>query len=1085
MKKFKLLFIALTLLVTSEAFAQNITVTGIVKDSSNETGVPFASIQLKGTMVGSSTDGDGIYSISVPADGVLIFSSIGYKDTEVAVAGNAKHDVYLHPDTETIEETIVVAFGTATKESFTGSATVVKSSDIAKTQSSDVTRALEGVVAGVQMTTSTGSLGSSPSIMVRGISSMSAGTAPLYVVDGIPYSGDMNNINPADIESMTVLKDAASNALYGARGANGVIMITTKKAKRGDATINVEAKWGLNTKALKDYDVITDPGQYYEAYYTALRNYYERPDATVDQNGNTLYTQGLSASEAHLKANQTMLGSTSGGGLGYLVYTIPAGQSLINTSGRLNPNATLGRLVGYNDQEYLLYPDSWMNETYKNSLRQEYNVSVSGSTDKISALASFGYLNNKGIIDGSDMYRYTARVRLDYQAKEWLKIGANVSYTNYNWNNGNSDEGSGGSTANVFAIATNVAPIYPVYIRDGKGNILTDKYGYKRYDYGEGSNAGMVRPYLGNSNALQAAYLDKNNAEGNAVNGTSYVEVKFLRDFTFTFNAGVGVDETRGTSIMNMYYGMAASVGGMISKSHSRSFYLNLQQLLNYRKTIADNHNITVLFGHENYKSLSYGLSASKSQMFSMENDELNGAVVDGKSSGSSFGEYNNEGYFIRAQYDFQNRIFGSVSYRRDASSRFHPDHRWGNFWSLGGGWLINHESWFPQLYWLDMLKLKASIGSQGNDSISNYLYVDTYVLSNNQDKPAISFGVKGNENITWETNTNFNAGIDFEVLRGKVTGTVEYFYRKTSDMLFFFTTPTSLGYSGYYDNIGDMRNSGIELSANVGVIRTRNLRWDVYLNLTHYTNKITMLPSDKKTKTVEGYEGYASGTRFIGEGLPLNTFYLPKYAGVDQQTGKSLWYMDVTDKQGNIVGQTTTSEYTDATQYLCGAPTPDLYGGFGTSFEYRGFDVSASFTYSIGGLSYDSGYSGFMASPVSTSIGTNFHKDIFKAWSPDNKGSDIPRFQYQDQYSASQSDRFLTDASYLNFQNAQVGYTFPERMTQRIRINRLRLYVACDNIIYWSRRQGFDPRFSFSGTTNSAVNSPVRTISGGINLTF
>jgi outer membrane receptor protein involved in Fe transport len=353
----------------------------------------------------------------------------------------------------------------------------------------------------------------------------------------------------------------------------------------------------------------------------------------------------------------------------------------------------------------------------------------------------------------------------------------------------------------------------------------------------------------------------------------------------------------------------------MISKSHSRSFYLNLQQLLNYKKTIAENHNVSVLFGHENYKSLSYGLSASKSQMFSMENDELNGAVVDGKSSGSSFGEYNNEGYFIRAQYDYQNRIFGSVSYRRDASSKFHPDHRWGNFWSLGGGWLINQERWFPHLYWLDMLKVKASIGSQGNDSIGSYLYVDTYVLSNNQDKPAISFGVKGNENITWETNTNFNAGIDFEVLRGKVSGTVEYFYRKTSDMLFFFTTPTSLGYSGYYDNIGDMRNSGIELSANVGIIRNRNLNWDFYLNLTHYTNKITMLPPDKKTKTVEGYEGYASGTRFIGEGLPLNTFYMPKYAGVDKETGKSLWYMDVKDKQGNITGQTTTSEYTDATQ--------------------------------------------------------------------------------------------------------------------------------------------------------------------------
>ena len=1085
MKKLQLFFIALTLLFATEAVAQNITVTGVVKDSSNELGVPFASIMVKGTMIGASTDGDGLYSLSVPADGILIFSSIGYKDTEVPVAGNSRHDVFLHPDTETLEETIVVAFGTATKESFTGSATVVKSDDIAKTQSSDVTRALEGVVAGVQMTTASGTLGSSPSIMVRGISSMSAGTAPLYVVDGIPYSGDMNNINPADIESMTVLKDAASNALYGARGANGVIMITTKKAKRGDATINVEAKWGLNTKALKDYDVITDPGQYYEAYYSALRNYYERPDATVDQNGNILYTPGLSASEAHLKANQTMLGSTSAGGLGYLVYTIPDGQSLINSNGRLNPNATLGRIVGYNDQEYLLTPDSWIDETYKNSLRQEYNVSLSGSTDKISALASFGYLNNKGIIDGSDMYRYTARIRLDYQAKNWLKFGANVSYTNYNWNNGNSDEGSGGSTANVFAIATNVAPIYPVYIRDGKGDILTDKYGYKRYDYGEGSNGGMVRPYLGNSNALQATYLDKNNAEGNAINATSYAEIKFLKDFTFTFNAGVGVDETRGTSIMNMYYGMAASVGGMISKSHSRSFYLNLQQLLNYKKTIAINHNISVLFGHENYKSLSYGLSAAKSQMFSMENDELNGAVVDGKNAASSFGEYNNEGYFIRAQYDYQNRIFGSISYRRDASSKFHPDHRWGNFWSLGGGWLINHESWFPRLPWLDMLKVKASIGSQGNDSISSYLYVDTYVLSNNQDKPAISFGVKGNENITWETNTNFNAGIDFEVLRGKVTGTVEYFYRKTSDMLFFFTTPTSLGYSGYYDNIGDMRNSGVELSANVNIMRTRDLNWDFYINFTQYDNKITYLPEPKKTKNVEGYEGYASGTRFIGEGLALNTFYLPKYAGVDKETGKSLWYMDITDKDGNITGQTTTSEYTDATQYLCGDPIADFYGGFGTSFQWRGFDLSASFTYSVGGLSYDSGYSGFMSSPTSTSIGTNFHKDVFKAWTPENKDSNIPRFQYQDQYSASNSDRFLTNASYLNFQNAQFGYTFPEQMTRKMHINRLRVYVACDNIVYWSARHGFDPRQSLSGATSSTMNSPVRTISGGINLTF
>ena len=1088
MKYFKLtLFVMTMLFVSFSATAQNLTVTGVVTDSSNGLGVPFAGVQLKGTTIGTVTDVDGLYSIEVPAEGILVFSSIGYKDLEVAVASNSKIDVQLHPDTEQIEETIVVAFGTATKESFTGSATVVKSSDIAKTQSSDATRALEGVVAGVQMTTTSGSLGSSPSIMVRGIGSMSAGTAPLYIVDGIPFSGDMNNLNASDIESMTVLKDAASNALYGARGANGVIMITTKKAKRGDAIINVDAKWGLNTKALKDYDVITDPGQYYEAYYAALRNYYEHPDQTMDADGNlTMSNTPLSGPQAHIKALHTMTGDIIAGGLGYIVYDVPAGQSLIGTNGKLNPNATLGRVVGYNDELFLLYPDNWIKEAYSNSLRQEYNVSISGSSDKISVLASFGYLNNHGIIDGADMSRYTARLRADYQAKNWLKIGANVSYSNFKWNDsGNSGEGDSASTGNIFAIATGIAPIYPAYIRDAEGNIKTDKYGFLRYDYGEGQNGGMLRPYMGTSNALQGTILDKNTTEGNYVNGTAFAEVKFLKDFTFTFNAGIGVDERRSTSIMNKYYGMAAPVGGMISKSHSRLFTLNLQQLLNWKRTFAGVHNVSVLLGHETFNEKSYGLNASKSQMFSMENDELNGAVVDSKNSGSSFGEYNNEGYFIRAQYDYANRIFASVSFRRDASSKFHPDHRWGNFWSLGGGWLINHESWFPRLPWLDMLKVKASVGSQGNDKISSYLYTDTFSLGNNQNKPAISFGTKGNENITWETNTNFNAGIDFDLLRGRISGTVEYFYRKTSDMLFLFSTPLSIGYSGYYDNIGDMRNSGIELSTNIGLYRNENINWNFYLNLTHYTNKITMLPEDKKTLTVEGYEGYASGNRYVGEGLALYTFYLPKYAGVDQETGKSMWWKDIEDEKGNVTSKEKTTEYTEATHYICGAPTPDLYGGFGTSIDFFGFDFSASFTYSIGGLSYDYGYASYMASPLLSSLGSNFHKDVFKSWSHTNKDSDIPRFQYQDQHTAASSDRFLMDASYLNFQNAQLGYTLPERITRKMHIGKLRIYVACDNIIYWSRRNGFDPRFSFAGETNNAVNSPVRTVSGGLNITF
>ncbi len=1076
MKKIKMFLLAVTMLVSSMAFGQDLTVTGIVRDSSTGEGVPFASLQIKGTMTGTSSDADGYYSISVPSDGVIIFSSVGYVTLEVPVAGKAQHDVLLNPDTEAIEETIVVAFGTATKESFTGSATVVKSDDIAKTQSTDATRALEGVVAGVQMTTASGSLGSKPQLIIRGVSSMSAGTDPLYVIDGIPYGSDfdMNNLNPADIESMTVLKDAASNALYGARGANGVIMITTKKAKIGDAVVNVDVKWGLNTKALKNYDYVTEPGQYYEMYYSALRNYY--------------VSSGYTEQEAHFLANEKMVApstdtSAEGLTLGYNVYNVPEGQSFIGMNGKLNPGATLGRTISYNGKDYLLTPDNWLDNAYHNSVRQEYNVSVSGTTGNASVLASFGYLKNNGIIDGSNMYRYTARVRTDYQAKEWLKFGANVSYTNYNWNNGNSDEGSSASTGNVFAIANQVAPIYPLFVRDAEGKIMTDKYGFDVYDYGTGENAGMIRPLLGNSNALQAAQLDKSNSEGNAFNGTAYAEAKFLKDFTFTFNAGVGFDEMRGTSVSNMYYGQFAPTGGMIGKSHGRSFSVNLQQLLNWNRNFSG-HNVSLLLGHESYNSKGYSLSASKSQMFSMENDELNGAVVDGKSASSSRSEYISEGYFARAQYDFMNRIFVSASYRRDASTRFHPDHRWGNFWSFGGGWIIDQESWFPKTSWIDMLKLKASIGSQGNDSIGNYLYTDTFYLSNNNGLPSISFAQKGNENITWETNTNFNAGVDFEFLKARVTGSFEYFYRMTSDMLFWFTVPASLGYGGYYDNIGDMRNHGIEFSTNVNIMRKRNFDWNAYLNFTHYTNKITMLPEERKTRNVEGYEGYASGTRFYGEGLPFNTFYLQKFAGVDDETGQSLWYKDVKDADGNVT-RTTTATYSEATQYLCDDPTPDLYGGFGTSLSFYGFDMSVAFTYSIGGLAYDSGYAGYMGSPVPSSLGSNFHKDILNAWTPDNKSSEIPRFQYQDQYTAASSDRFLVDASYLNFQNAQIGYTFPERVVRKLNINKIRVYLACDNIVYWSYRNGLDPRQSLSGSTSNAMNSPVRTISGGLNLTF
>ena len=1066
MKTGRILFAALSVLLSVMAYGQDVKVTGNVSDASDGSAIPFVSVHVKGTMKGVSADDQGHYSISAPADAVLVFTCIGYVEQEVPVGERSFLSVALSPDSEMLQETIVVAFGSSTKESFTGSAAVVGESDIARLQSSDVTRALEGVVAGVQMSTSSGSLDSKPSIRIRGIGTISSSVdkEPLYVVDGAPYSAELNNLNPADIESMTVLKDAASNALYGARGANGVIMITTKKARGSGAIVSLDAKWGWNTKALQNYDVISDPAQYYEMHYKALYNYY-------------VNKQGLSDQDAYSLASSRVAGPVRDGGLGYQVFAVPDGEPFIGQDGRVNPNARLGNVVNYNGADYLLTPDDWMSEAYRQSLRQEYNVNVSGGVEKASFMASFGYLNNKGIVDGADMYRYTARLKADFQAKQWLKLGANVSYTNYNYNNGNSEEGSAGSVGNVFGFAASMAPIYPVYIRDASGNIMLDERGMQMYDFGDGKNAGMVRPNAPNANALRLVTLDKNHSEGNALTAAAFTEVRFLKNFKFVLNVGVGVDGVRHTSMNNMYYGQFATNGGTLYKGHERQFYVNLQQLLSYNRTFAGVHNVDLLVGHETYNRNLTSVSGYKTKMFSDENLELGGAVIDGQQASSSLSEYNNEGYFIRAQYDYANKVFVSGSFRRDASSRFHKDHRWGNFWSAGAGWLVDREPWFDAS-WVDMLKLKASVGSQGNDGIPDYLYTDTYEISNNEGNVAVAFRSKGNPDITWETNMNFNAGVDFDFFAGRLAGSVEYFYRKTSDMLFFFNVPLSLGYSGYYDNIGDMRNSGIEVSLNAFPVKTQSVQWSINANLTHYTNKITMLPDEHKKMDVEGYAGYQSGGRYYGEGLPIYTFYMPKYAGVEPDTGLPMWYRE---ENGATV---TTTSYSEASDYLCGDPTPVIYGGFGTSLSFYGVDISAQFSYSVGGLVYDSGYAAVMT-PPGTSTGSNIHVDMLNAWSSTNQNTSVPRFQYLDENISAQSDRFLTDGSYLNFQSAQIGYTFPQKLTDKLKLSRLRLYLLCDNIFYVSARKGLDPRYSFNGTTNYAVNSPVRTLSGGINITF
>ena len=1089
MKKVKIFFSVLALLTCVMASAQNITVKGVVTDASTGDPLPGAAILVKGTADGVVADFDGNYTIVVPQNATLGFTTIGFKSAEVDVNGRAVINVALEPDVEMLNETIVVAFGTTTKEAFTGSAKVLGEDALAKSQVSNVTSALAGQVAGVQLISANGAPGSNPTIRIRGISSINAGNSPLIIVDGTPYDGDMNNISPSDIENMTVLKDAASNALYGARGANGVIMITTKNAKKGQAVVTFDAKLGANTNALRKYNVITDPRAYYEEQYKAMYNYYTADDG-----------MGLSPAAAYIRANAN-INDASQGGLGYPIFNVPAGEMLIGRNGKVNPNATLGNVVG----DFYVAPEDWGDYAYRAGTRQEYTLSIAGAQDRMSYFTSISYLDNQGITEKSDHKRLTARVKGDYQATDWLKVGTNMSYAKFNFNSLGND-GNDSSTANIWAYVSQMAPVYPLYVRNADGSIYKDGNGIEVMDHGngvldQGGIPGTSRPFVTNANPFLANLLNTNNAEGNALTANGFLDIKPIDGLKITINASANLDETRGNYVYNPYYGQFRTTGGTVEVYHTRSYSWNSQQLINYNKTFGL-HNVELLLGHEYYNLKSYEVGGSKSKMFSQTNKELDGAVVDGQSSFSSQSEYNVEGYFARLQYNFAEKYFASASFRRDASSRFHPNRRWGNFWSAGAAWIMSKEDWF-QLPWLDEFKVKASIGSQGNDGIGSYRYVDVFDIAPSDGEVSTIFASKGNPDITWETNTNINAGFEFSALNGRIDGSVEYFNRLTTDLLFSFPVPPSQGYSSIYKNVGDMSNQGVEGDFTFNLINKRNVQWDFNFNVSYLQNRILKLDPGVITTTVydqdgNKYKGYTSGSFFMAEGLPMYTWYTYDYKGVDTATGMSKWnhtelYTDADgsqykDADGDYMVKevTETTDYTKASRYITHKSTlAPVFGGFGTSLRAFGFDLSLNFTYQLGGYQWDGTYQTFMSAPTTSHTGYNFHVDILDSWTKENPSETIPRFNYGDAYSNAASTRWLTSASFLNLQNVNVGYTLPERISRKFLVNSLRIYASAENVWYWSCRQGFDPRQSLSSSTTASHYSPMRTISGGITVKF
>ena len=1039
--------------------AQISKVTGNV--TSEEDGLPVvgASVLVKGTTVGTVTDIDGNFTLTnVPSSaGTLVISFIGMQSQEVKVKPNVK--VVLHSDSEQLDEVMVVAYGTAKKSSFTGSAATIKNEKITSRQTSNVTNALAGQVAGVQTTSSTGQPGKDATVRIRGIGSISASNTPLYVVDGVPYDGEISAISTSDIESMTVLKDAASNALYGARGANGVILITTKRGKTGDARVTFDAKWGVNKRGIPSYETVSDPGKFYEMAYSAIYN--------ADLKG---YAAAGDLTSANAYANKTMLSSSY---LGYQVFTVPNGEQLIGMDGKLNPNATLG----YSDGTYYYKPDNWSDELFENNLRQEYNLSVSGANDKMNYYMSAGYLDDQGIVPNSGFQRYSARLKADYQVKPWLKMSGNISFTHYD--SREQDTESGTSNANAFYAANIMGAIYPMYIRDAEGNIMIDNRGFQRYDYGSDTNF-QRKNVIPNANPLASYMLDLMKYSGDVVSGKWSADIDIWGGIKAKINIGIDANNVRSTDLVNPFYGQyseTSGVGGIVSVSTQRTFSTNQQYLLTYNKTFNHIHNLDVLAGHENYNYKYQYLYGSREKIYNPNLPELNNGIMN-QSNASYSQSYATEGWLFRVQYDYDGKYFGSASYRRDGSSAFHPDNRWGNFWSVGAGWLMNKESFLENQNWIDMLKFKISYGLQGNDNLlymngyRNYQpYMDQYTLTNNNSDFATTLYYKGNQDITWETSHSFNTGFDFAFWKGKLSGSIEYFSRKTTDMLYFKPVASSMGYSRFPENVGSMINRGVELDLSSNIFDTKDLTWDINFNLTHFKNKVLELAPELNGQLIDG-------SRIYREGESMYQLYLPKYAGVDPETGESLWALT----EPNEKGETTTTSYSEASshRFMTGDILPKVYGGFGTSLTFKGFDFSIAFAYQLGGRILDYTYQSLMSTDAQ---GSAWHVDMLNAWTPENKNTNVPRMNVNDIYVSYSSDRWLTSSNYLSLQNITFGYTLPKNWTRKLQVEGVRLYFVADNVALLTARKGLDPRQGYVASDN--VYSPIRTISGGISLNF
>lgn len=1092
--------------VISNTFAQSRKITGKVTGADDGQPLPGVSVVVKGSTSGTQTDQNGNFTLDVPANATaLLINYVGFANQEVEITGRDNVTISLKADLQSLNEVVVVGYGTTTKAAFTGTAKTVSSEQIDKKRVSNVTQALAGEVSGVRVVNTSGQPGTVATVRVRGFGSINGNRDPLYVIDGVPLNGGsqatnsegiLSSINPADVESMTVLKDASATSIYGSRGSAGVVLITTKSGKNKKSYIEANFNFGTNAQLLPRYDVIKSPEQYAGLSWEGLYNQYlDQAPAITGGNPSTPADRNTYATNL---AN-TRLFSSRG---------LPTAFNIWNSTGPNLIDPVTRTVKAGISRKY--DPEDWSDYAFQQAARTEANVSLGGGTDKAGYYMSLGYLNDKGYSIASDYKRLTGRLNLNTEIKPWLNAAMNLNYATSKQNAG----GQTGDSGSIFWFVDNIPPIYGLFLRDANGNIVPDPiFGGNQYDYGDNG-----RKFGSLTNSIADTRYNTNRNDRDDVNGNVSLNAKITKGLTFENTFGLQHWNRSHIERNNKFYGSAASQSGSIYLDRQDVTSYNLLNLLRYKKDFGNN-NLEVFAAHE-ITSYKFGdLAAFKTGLVLNESETLNNAAVSTPSSSYTEG-YKLDSYFAQASYNYKQKYFLQGTIRRDGSSRF-VNKKWGTFGSVGAAWLVSSESFMESQNIFSSLKIKASYGTNGDQSAVGYYAGRTLSdVTNVNDLPGLGIPLRpGNPDLTWEATGIFNTGVEFNI--GKfLTADIEYYLKNAKNQLFNRFVAPSAGYQSFQVNDGGLRNSGLEFDLTAHILKAKDYRFDFGVNGEILSNKITKMPIDPST----GLQQIISpqGVYAYSKGHSLYDFYTRSYNGVNSANGHSVWNTYYVDLNGdgkaqtgtieagtgeyiasvgafdsyvashqNVPGinnarvATTTETYTDASlQYTGQSSVPAVRGAFNLTGGYKGFDLSVQVLYSLGGYAYDGAYAGLMDNDLVGS--NNYSTDILRRWQKPGDVTDVPRLSNSaDPNVASSSTRFITKADYLSINNVRLSYTFGQEIYSKLGMSALNIFVSGDNLYFLSKRKGFNPSTAENGASDIYRYSPLSTISAGLRARF